>query len=311
MTAPKIIEVVLAAGLFAVPPVAGCFLRSPSGKTALSVVRVRRMLGDRSGVRYRLFATRVRFADLPPGIEPLPWPKKAAAPPVPDRDAFIGPPLPQPAKVPAATVKAAERRRVVALLRDDRDADRPVHKVRVDNQTALAAEWIDPEDMNTQRRMAKRINGFRSRDCVQILLDNGTVGATHARAARRFRRDFELGEIGLKSSRSLADAPGGFGGGAGPSESRLAHLESYQATAKALGPHLLQVIIAIAINEETLAVYAQRKQINRQAASGYLLASLELLRHIYNERDKAAGGGKDRSTIGPGLGPSPEIPQRA
>lgn len=303
MTAPRMIEVVLAGALFAAPPVPGDYFRSRSGRSVLAVAKVRRMLGDRAGLRYRLFAMRVRLCDLPPLVTPLPWPRKAAPLPPPSIEAFIGPPLPPPAIIAPAIARIAERKRVVTLLRDDRDDQRPVPKIRTQNQTATIAEWVDPDDLNPRHREAKRISGYRNRDSVQTLLDSGTIGNVHARAARRFRLDYELGEVGLKAARDLAEAPTGYASGTGPSESRLAHLQTYQAISRALTPHLLEVVLAIVIRDETLLSYAQRKRMNRQAVSGYILACLDSLKAIYGERDKEDSKNK-KETIGPGLGPN-------
>lgn len=285
MTAPRIIERVVAAKLFLTTPVAGDIFTSATGRSALSLIRVRRMVGTRDGISYRLFAMRLRLCDLPPLVTPLPWPRKATPAPAPAAEAFIGPPPPPPRIIPPAVVRIAERKRIVTLLRDDRDDMRAVHKVRTQNQTATTDDWIDPDDLNPRRREAKRISGYRGRDSVQTLLDNGTISNVHARAARRFRRDYELGEIGLKASRDLAEAPSGYASGTGPSESRMAHLQSYQATVAALMRHMLEVVLAVVIRDETLQDYALRKRMNRQAVSGYLLASFDLLSDYYKTLD--------------------------
>lgn len=286
MTAPRLIERVIMGSLLSLPPVAGDYFMSPSGRTAIAVSKVRRMMGERSGIRYRLFGMRVRLAELPPGVSPLPWPKppsKAAQPPT--AEAFIGPPRPPPVIVPTATARLDARRRIVGLLRDDRDQDRPVPKVRIANQTALAADWRDPDDLSTQRRTARMVHGFRSRDPIEVLLDNSTIGRGHARAARRFRKDYELGVVGLRASRDLAEPPNGFASGSGPSEARMKHLQAYRATIAALLPHLLEVIVAVIIREETLDVYSARKGMSRHAVAGYVLASLDYLSDHYKRLD--------------------------
>lgn len=286
MTAPRMVERVVMGSLLQLPPVAGDYFMSPSGRTAIAVNKVRRMVGDRAGVRYRLFGMRVRLTELPPGITPLPWPKpppKAAHPPT--AEAFIGPPRPPPVIASAALARLDARRRVVGLLRDDRVKDRPVPKVRIDNHTALVADWRDPDDMSAQRRTAKIVHGFRSRDPIQVLVDNSTIGRTHARAARRFRKDYELGVVGLRASRDLADPPSGFASGSGPSEARMKHLEAYRATIAALLPHLLEAIVAIIVREETILVYSTKKGMSRHAVAGYILASLDYLSDHYRRLD--------------------------
>jgi hypothetical protein len=287
VTAPQVIERVVAGGLFARPPAAGDYFFSPTGRSVIAVSRVRRMMGERSGIRYRLFGMRVRLGSLPEGIAPQPWPRKPVKhPPLPTAEMFIGPPAPPPnIRLTVATERFEARRRVIGMLRDDRDTDRLVAKVRMENQTAQASEWRDPSDLSPNRRTARVVRGYRGRDSIEVLLDNGSISRGHARAARRFRKDYELGEIGLRAGRNLADAPSGFASGTGPSESRVKHMEAYRATVAALMPHLLEVIVAIVIQDETTLSYSQRKRMNRQAVAGYLLASLDHLADHYAKLD--------------------------
>lgn len=271
MTIPRIIEHVVEASLCAAPPVPGSYYYSPSGKTAICVSRVRRMTGQR--IRYRLFGMRIRIAELPLGVAPLPWPAKPAkALPRP------GPAMPPAvAPVPSHAARAQARDRIRALLRDDRDELRPVPKVRLDNRTAALSEWRDPEDLAVRRRSPKLIHGYRSEDAVQTLLDNGSISKRHAQAARRFRKLYETGEVGLRPSRDLSMPPAGFASGSPPSEFRLHALESYQNACAALGHHLSTVILAIVISGHSIEFYATRRRMNRSKASGYVLAALDLL----------------------------------
>lgn len=303
MSVPRVIEMVFGADSFSQPPEVGSFYASQSGLTAMSVSKVRRVVGDRSGLRYRLIGLRVRLCDLPAGAVLMPWPKRAKLPSQAAMPVF-GPPQPPPPRVSRAAQMVESRRRVIALLRDDRDANRLVHKVRVTNQTAVTGEWVDPDDLSTVRRTARIVHGHRARDSVQNLLDNNTINKGHAFAARRFRKEYELGEIGLRPSRNLAESPSGFASGTGPSEARMIALSTYRETAKALMPHLLEVVIAIVISDETILSYADRKRMNRQAVSGYVLASFDTLRFLYSERDKEKECAQNRrETIGARLGP--------
>lgn len=285
MTAPRVIEMVFSADAFAQAPQAGSYYASQSGLSALSVTKVRRVVGDRSGMRYRLIGMRVKLCDMPVDAVLMPWPKKvklpsAAAMPV------MGPPPPPRSRVAIATEKVEARRRVVGLLRDDRDSNRVVHKVRIENKTALTGDWRDPDDLSPNRRTARVVHGYRARDSVQTLLDNNTITKGHAHAARRFRKEYELGEIGLRPSRNLAEAPNGFASGVGPSEARMRAMQTYHATSGALLPHLLEAVIAIVIHDHTIQSYAEsRRMNNRQSASGYVQASFDLLRDYYKRLD--------------------------
>lgn len=284
MTAPRLIEMVFAAEAFSQPPEAGTFMASKSGLTALSVSKVRRVIGDSTGSRYRVIGLRVRLCDMPAGIVLRPWPTIAKLPSV--AAMVMGPPPPPRSRASIAAEKVDARRRVVGLLRDDRDSNRVVHKVRIDNQTAISGDWRDPDDLSPNKRTARVIHGYRARDSVQTLLDSGTISKGHAHAARRFRKEYELGEIGLRPSRNLAEAPSGFASGTGPSEARMRHLEAYQETARALLPHLLEAVISIVIFDHTIQSYAETRRLNnRQAASGYVLASFDLLKDHYKRLD--------------------------
>lgn len=286
MTAPRLIEKIVSADRFTKAPVAGDYFTSQSGLTLLAVTKVRRMVDTHCGLRYRLMGMRVKLTDVPAGIEVQPWPRKITPPPTPTADSFIGPP-PAPRPILSTTTKrTAARRRAVELLRDDRDSNRVVHKVRVENRTVLLADWRDPDDLSPNRRTARVVHGYRARDSVQVLLDGGSISRGHAAAAKRFRKEYELGELGLRACRDLSMAPDGFASGTGPSESRMKHLQTYHATIAALLPHLLEIVIAIVIHDETIHSYAAKRRMNRQSISGYMLASFDYLRDYYQRLDE-------------------------
>lgn len=279
MTIPRIIEYVVDSSLFATPPVCGAYYFSPSGKTAVCVSRVRRMFGQRP--KYRLFGMRIKIAELPTGIAPLPWPARPIRPPTRPGPAEA----PRMAPAPSTAARAQARDRIRALLRDDRNEQRPVPVVRLDNRTVALGEWRDPEDLNAQRRSPKLIHGYRADDSVQTLLNSGTISKRHAQAARRFRKLYETGEVGLRPSRDLSMPPNGFASGSPPTEYRLQALQDYRFACAALGHHLLSVILAIVIAGHTIEDYAIKRRMNRSAASGYVLASLDLLSDLFKKID--------------------------
>lgn len=301
MSVPRVIEMVFSEDSFTQTPAPGDFYRSQSGLTAMAVSKVRKVIGDRAGLRYRLIGLRVRLCDLPAGAALLPWPKRLKLPSRAAMEVF-GPPPPPPKRMGLAVKRTEERRRAIALLRDDRDSNRVVHKVRIDNNTAVSAEWKDNEDLNPNRRVARVIHGYRSRDSIQVLLDNGTINRGHASAGKRFRKEWELGSVGLRPARDLSAAPNGFASGVGPSENRSKALEAWNATTKALMPHLLEVLMAVVIAEETMLSYSDRKKMNRMAVSGYVLAALDALRDVYSLRDKNTERDRRVESIGARLG---------
>lgn len=287
---------------FPTPPAVGDHFLWPTGRSVLEVTRVRRVIGERGGERWRLFGIRMRLTAVPAGITPRPWPQKAAPAPsrAPQAAAMPLQPAQRDALAAQRRAKRAEalvtgRKRAVDLLRDDRRPDRPVPLVRIDNASARVAEWRDPDDMAPNRRTAKIVRGYRARDSIQTLEDSGSINKSHARAARRFRRDYELGEIGLRPSRNLLDAPSGFAAGGGPSETRLLHLAAYRATVAALHPHLVDVVLSIVIHNNTASSYALKRRLNTQAVVGYILACLDLLSDHYKriDDDKKESGPAD------------------
>jgi hypothetical protein len=287
MTTPKPIERVVAASLFAAPPVAGTYFVSQSGGSLLAVHMVRRVIGG-SSPAYRLMGMRVKLGDLPDGVAALPWPRKPKVDHPTSAEELYGPPVEPVAIIPRAVQKVAERKRVVQLLIADKDRDRLVQTVRIANKSAGKTEWRDPDDLSAQRRTARVIAGYRAREELQILLDNDTISKGLAQAGRRLRREYELGEWGLRGSRDLAEEPTGFSSGGGPSEKRLEHLETWQQTAAALRPTMRDLLIAICVNDATIRECALRRGMNVSATVGAVTTALSFLREFYKEIDGAS-----------------------
>lgn len=282
MTAPKPIEIRVAASLLDPPPAPGDIFVSKSGKSYLSISRVRRS-GEKVPT-FRLIGMRLRSSDLPLGATVRPWPKKPvrAAP-----GAAEGPILKPMPRQSRAAARNAQRARTMELLADDRDSNRVVHQVRIVNGTALTGEWVDPDDLNPRRREAKRIHGYRARDQITILEDAGTLGKQHAKAMRRFRRLHDEGVIGLSSGKPLIEERGGtqFASG-GPSETRLLKLHEYNQVVSAVGTHLTEILLAIIIGEVSISAYAARKRMNRSTVAGYLLAAVDATMDWFDRVDK-------------------------
>lgn len=287
MTVPKVVERVVDGGLFARPPVPGDYYFSQTGRSVIAVNRVRKMVGERAGVRYRLFGMRVRLKGLPPGIIPLPWPSKPVIhPPLPTVEAFIGPPPPPPNyRLARATERFQARKRVVGLLLDDRDTERLVDPIRLANGTVEKGDWRDPDDMSVVKRTARVIHGVRARDVIESLLASGTLNKRTARVARRFRRLYELGVVGMRAPKSLSDTPSGFFPSGGPSESRLAHLSEYNSVIASVGPHLSRIVVAILVHEQTIQSYAGHNRLNRAATAGYFQAAVDAVADWFEKLD--------------------------
>jgi hypothetical protein len=106
-----------------------------------------------------------------------------------------------------------------------------VEPVRLRNGTAVAAEWVDPDDLSVQRRVAKTVRGYRATLQVESLAARGTISKSQARAAMRLRNAFERGVLQSNGSTNWESIKIGFGPDDGPAAIRLQHLERYQAAA--------------------------------------------------------------------------------
>jgi hypothetical protein len=279
LTATKATERTFPAALFSRPPVSGDIFTSLKGTTHFAVLKVRKLLDRRGGVRFQLTGMTLRPADLPPGSMPLPWPQPRQR--RPSRAAMpeaIHHPI-----VSLQTKRALERKRIIAARHDETD-----HRLKTG--VAVEADWRDPDDIDPRNRTSPRaksariIHGTRAVDVILHLAEIGTISRSQKGAAQRFRREYDLGEIGLRAGRNLAEEPGGFGPGAGPSASRLLHLERWQATIAAMRTNG-QVLMAIIIGNQFIKDFAANRRLNRGIATGMLLNALEFLRSYYKELD--------------------------
>jgi hypothetical protein len=280
MTVPKVLrEYVLLASLFKEPPTVGQCYTSPSGVSVFQVAKIRRVSGEHK-LSYRLIGSRIKRADIPPDtVVVLPWPARpvgrprAAEPPAPTER------VRQPIVTRAAAAQA-ERKRILtrkrALLEPDHQQ---VEEVRIENGSVVADTWRDPDDVSPSARRSPRVvRGFKSLDRIDLLLNNGNINRTQARAARGFRRLYETGEVGLGlGTRDLTAPPSGFGSGLLPSEARSAALAAYQAVVKAIGRHLHEVALAIIIRGDTIKKYASGRSMSPSTASGYVMACLDAI----------------------------------
>lgn len=279
MTDKRAIERTFAATLFPRPPVSGDVYVSPKGGTHFAVLKVRKLLDRAGGVRFQLTGMNLRLADLPANSAPLPWPR----PPTRRSRAAMAPVV-HPI-VSLKTKQVLERKRIIAARYDERD-----HRLKTG--VAVEADWRDPDDIDPRNRSspraksAKVIHGTRAVDVIRHLADIGTIGRSQKSAAQRFQREYDLGEIGLRASRNLAEEPGGFGPGSGPSASRLLHLERWQATIAAMrsnGP----VLLAVVIGNTWIRDFATTKRLSRGIATGMLLSALDYLKSYYKDLDDA------------------------
>lgn len=269
-----IIEYVVAANMFKRTPVAGDLYLSKSGKSLLSVMRVVAMTVNGRAMWYRLVGMRVKATEQPADAVPMPWPRK----PRPSRAAEA--PKRREGPFPTRRSEADQnRKRLVALRHDEED-----HRVKTGSATV--AEWQDPDDVNPRRREARIIRGMKSTDIIDILVDKGTLGKHQARSAQRFRKEYELGEEGLRASRGLGEVRGGFEPGQGPSEMRVLHLRVWQETAFIVGKSAMPLMLHVLIHGRSTASYAAKHKIGRHLPAGMLLNSINRLREHYGEIDK-------------------------
>ena len=147
-----------------------------------------------------------------------------------------------------------------------------VNLMRVRNGTATAADWIDPDDIDVNRRLAKTISGHRAVDGLHNLYTCKSISKTQYAAGARYWRSYELGEIGCSGSAiaRLGQALSG-SSDAGPSELRLAALERYQHAKLALG-RVADIVDAVVCVGTSLRAYSLAWRLNQTAALGRLSA---------------------------------------
>lgn len=130
------------------------------------------MLDQRAGDGWWLFALRIRQPDVPPWVQPLPWPRQT---PLPSRAAEPPPPTDRPIVTRAAKA-TAERKRITAHRRAGLDPENlQVDPIRRANGTAIADDRVDIADLNPNRRTAKRVHGFKNVDALDTLEQAGTI----------------------------------------------------------------------------------------------------------------------------------------
>lgn len=294
VTQVRAVDRVVPEAMFVTAPRPGDIFVSQRGGSLFSVMRVRKVLSHGGASQIRLTVLRMRKTDIPDDITPQPWPeprkqRNRAAEPVNTSDktrrrdgTVIGP------MVSKAKQQTEQRRKIIGARYDETD-----HRQKVGH--AVEGDWSDPDDIDPRARAsprakaAKVIHGLRARDVLAHLSEIGTISRSQKIAGQRFRSEWELGELGLKGSRNLGEEPGGFGPGAGPSEARLVHLETFQATCRALRVHNTSFLMCTVCGGEILTDYAARRQLNRSVVTGMLLSGLNLLRDIYKEVDEAKG----------------------
>lgn len=294
MTIARASEYVLAAELFATLPSPGTYLRCP-GKvgTAILLSKVRRIGGDTKPM-VRLIGMRVRAKDIPATAEPLPWPSRSVGRP----SRAAEPPAPTERAIATRAAKAKHERDRVRKHRID--ATEPV-AFRRQNRTAHEATWRDPADVDVRRRSPKIITGMRAHDGLDALQQSGTLTRAQIGAAKRLRRDWEIGCQMTGGSVDWEKAPTSQGAvPVGISERVMQFLEPFTRAKEALG-RLFEIVDCICLQEQAIKDYAVRWRINPSSASGRLYSAVEALRDHYQKLDGPTEE-KSRASIGAQLG---------
>ena len=173
--------------------------------------------------------------------------------------------------------------------------------------TAEDAEWTDPDDLNPQRRKARKIQGARAADPLQAMAQRGTlITERHLKAARKLTDDYERGVLGARPSAATGgQTKAGFSAAQYPEEARLACLTNVRHAQAAVGATgwliLSHVVLGIPDPaNRTVRAYAARHGMHEQAAAGLLFGAIERLAEYYsptprseiveaNEQASAAG----------------------
>jgi hypothetical protein len=304
VTAQRASEYILPAELLPTLPAAGQYLRCP-GKagTALLLSTVRKVGGD-SRPMVRLIGLRVRAKDIPTTAEPIPWPREKRRP-----SHAAEPPAPTDRPIVTRATKAKiERERIRTQRRElaSDPANQLVSPERRANGTAVADNRVDISDLNPNRRTARRVIAFKNIDCLDTLQQAGTLTRQMVGAAKRLRRDYEIGCLQTNGAVNWESTPSATGSvPLGVSERVLQFLERYQNARSAMG-RLFEIVYCVCLQEVTLRDYATRNKINPSSASGRLYAALQALQDWYDRIDPSPEE-KIRHSIGPQLGDQQQL----
>lgn len=197
------------------------------------------------------------------------------------------------AKEARAESVAREALRVADLLTDDRRTNLvpTIRRTPIVEQstgavlrgpTVESADWLDPDDNNPNRRQAKRVTGFRSKDVFETMYRRGSlITAKHRKAVNRLRRDFEVGS-GIKSGQErLGGDRTAFGPGGGPQDHQLDALRSFEDARAALQNTLFEVVDLVVLRNQHLRNYATRKKVPEDYAMGIFVSALSRLSEHY------------------------------
>jgi hypothetical protein len=260
-------------------PVVGDLFWSKSRKSAFQVSKVVPV----RPIGFRLVGVRVNIKNIPVDVEPKPWPRKTR-PMLRAQIEIKRKPYPIAS---AKETQAATRKRIIALKHDETE-----HRLKTG--TAVTATWRDPDDTNPRRREAKQVHNIKARDQVEYLVDNGIIGKSQGVAARKFRADYERGEIGMQAAKQLGMPPGGFGPSDGPTPTRVRYLIAWQATAAVVGKDALPLLIDVIISGKSFSQIARASNKQRSltrliyTAAGVLIATLDRLGEHYEAIEEAA-----------------------
>lgn len=280
MTTPKLHEYVVLKSLFAAIPAVGAYLTSPSGASVFQVSRIRNVGGDTTKPSVRLIGARLRRGDVPPGAVISPWPRQAKRPSrAAEGTPLHGPTWPPPAPIVTATEKQTlERKRLHAAKRRLLEpAHQAVEPVRLKSGTAQPSVWRDPTDSDVLRRTPREVHGYRRNTSIDHLAASGVIRRSHAWAATRFLGEYERSVgLGMSETDYTATKVSSSGGGLTPSEYQLEAIETVRDVQKLLG-RLWDVVLAVVLQDSTIAAFAKLTGTNASNASGRLIAALDVL----------------------------------
>lgn len=287
-------EVRIPPSVFSHLPRVGGLVRNPRSNGIVRVTAARRVSGEKNA--FLVVLQSVKRDDVPAGTAIPEWPKLARGRPKAPPPA----PLPSPIETPRKR-SAKQRAHVMALLDDDRNEARVIPTVRLNS--AIEAEWRDPADVSVYRKKPRLIRGHRSWDAIEYLLERKDLARRQVVAARRVRKDYEIGVVGLRggTGNPLDRVSGSFGPSDGPGETKSRSLEQFNQARIAVGKSLWGMIQAIVLENESVSVYALRVDVHYQTAQSRLMSALDRLADHYETRDE-----QDVPTQGSG-----NLPERA
>ena len=165
-----------------------------------------------------------------------------------------------------------------------RDKIGPTEDAAVLRRSVAAETWVDPDDLDANRRAPRIITASRRADPLRVMAKRGgAINDRHIKAAERLVDLFEVGILGASENRGeKLSVPTGFGAGNYPPERRLDAIASLRRCFIVMGAIGSAVVSFVVLGHDSqgrcdVAAWAARVRVDPKTARGYLIVALDAL----------------------------------